>query len=240
MRRVLVALVLLPLIPLAAVACLWDPGHPHRRGQGDARGRRGAHRTVREEPAALLRDAPGARRGRTARASRRPRRPSTTRASPATASGAGMRRSPGWKRSGSNWTSSDPSRPVVKEHLYRYHANHGTFLAHRWSRAGADRSKLVEVEAARDQIARALEINPDAHFGREKYQLQALDWIIAPPALGPQYLPNPLGWEPPRVHGPRGPEAGRRGSARARRAGRAGQRLGERRYLQRAERRAPA
>lgn len=91
----------------------------------------------------------------------------------------------------------DAARPEVKEQWYRYHANLGTFLVHRWARNGSDRAKLDEVKAARDEIARALEINPNAHFGREKYQLQAIEWIIDPPnAEGSRYLPNLLGWDP--------------------------------------------
>jgi len=89
-------------------------------------------------------------------------------------------------------SASDPER---KEHLYRYHANVGTFLVHRWARRGADRAKLDEVKAARDEIARALVINPDAHFGREKYQLRALEWVISPPEwITWQDVPNLLGW----------------------------------------------
>ncbi|WP_422927414.1 hypothetical protein [Singulisphaera sp. PoT] len=88
-----------------------------------------------------------------------------------------------------------PSKPEVKEHRYRYHANLGTFLVHRWARQGADRSKLDQVKAARDEIAKALEINPAAHFGREKYQLITLDWLLNPPeVLRYQPLPNILGW----------------------------------------------
>jgi len=41
------------------------------------------------------------------------------------------------------------------------------------------------MKTARDHIARALAIKPDAHFGREAYQLRAMDWIIDPPAFGP-------------------------------------------------------
>ncbi|MBI1323925.1 hypothetical protein GC170_12180 [bacterium] len=86
-----------------------------------------------------------------------------------------------------------PADAETKEHAYRYHANLGTFLVHRWAKQGADRAKIAEVKAARDEIAKALEINPDAHFGREKYQLKALDWIIDPPsAKEGQFLPNLL------------------------------------------------
>jgi len=85
-----------------------------------------------------------------------------------------------------------PGEAETKEHAYRYHANLGTFLVHRWAKQGADRAKIAEVKAARDEIAKALEINPDAHFGREKYQLMALDWIIDPPNSNEQYFPNLL------------------------------------------------
>jgi hypothetical protein len=61
--------------------------------------------------------------------------------------------------------------------------------------AGADRARIDNVKAARDQIARALEINPNAHFGRERYQLKAIEWIIDPPnGDGSEFLPNLLGW----------------------------------------------
>jgi hypothetical protein len=90
----------------------------------------------------------------------------------------------------------DAALPEAKEHRYRYHANLGTFLVHHWARQGANRAKIDGVKAARDQIAKALEINPNAHFGREKYQLNALEWILDPPtAEGPQFLPNLLGWD---------------------------------------------
>lgn len=71
--------------------------------------------------------------------------------------------------------------PTVRDHRYRYLANTGTFWVHRWARNGADRTKLAEVEKARDFIAAAIALNPQAHFGREKYQLKFLEWIITPP-----------------------------------------------------------
>jgi len=69
----------------------------------------------------------------------------------------------------------------IKEHTYRYHANIGTFYIHRWLANGADRQDMTDAEMARDHIAKAIEINPDAHFGREKYQLMAIEWILNPP-----------------------------------------------------------
>ncbi len=92
----------------------------------------------------------------------------------------------------------DVTRPEVKEQLYRYHANLGTFLAHRWVRKGSDRTTIGQVKNARDEIAKALEINPNALIlAREKYQLRVLDWIVDPPksAGGPD-LPNILGLGP--------------------------------------------
>jgi hypothetical protein len=74
--------------------------------------------------------------------------------------------------------------------------NLGTFLVHRWAREGNDRARIDEVKSARDHIAKAIEINPNAHFGREKYQLKALEWIIEPPSVEPyKSLPNLLGIE---------------------------------------------
>ncbi len=68
--------------------------------------------------------------------------------------------------------------PVDHEHRYRYEANLGTFLFHQWLEEGTPMEGLVEAKKGRNHIARAIEINPDAHFGREKYQLMTMDWII--------------------------------------------------------------
>ena len=75
--------------------------------------------------------------------------------------------------------ASDSAR--VGEHEYRYLANLGTFHVHRWIHDGADRSEMADVVRARDLIAQAIALNPDAHFGRERYQLLALEWILQPP-----------------------------------------------------------
>lgn len=86
-------------------------------------------------------------------------------------------------------------------HRYRYLANLGTFYAHRWFRGGANREKLEDLLKARELVARAIEENPDAHFGREKYQLMFIDWLLA----GPRYtedekeakaLGQDTGWVP--------------------------------------------
>jgi len=66
----------------------------------------------------------------------------------------------------------------VGEHRYRYLANLGTFYIHRWLKSGADRGDMADVERSLELIAAAIELNPDAHFGRERYQLLAIDWIL--------------------------------------------------------------
>tara|TARA_R110002072_G_scaffold136813_3_gene279363 strand:+ start:471 stop:1667 length:1197 start_codon:yes stop_codon:yes gene_type:complete len=69
----------------------------------------------------------------------------------------------------------------VGEHRYRYLANLGTFLVHRWLKSGSDREDMTDVERSRELIAAAIELNPDAHFGRERYQLLAIEWILNVP-----------------------------------------------------------
>ncbi len=71
----------------------------------------------------------------------------------------------------------DAKNPQMKEAWYRYYANAGTFRAHRF--LGAKSGDLNEMRRARDYIKRAIEIKPNAHFGRERYQLLAMEWIVA-------------------------------------------------------------
>jgi tetratricopeptide (TPR) repeat protein len=80
---------------------------------------------------------------------------------------------------------ADASNPRVKKHRYRYLANVGTFWAHRWFRQGANRERIDEMKTAREFTKKAIKLNPDAHFGREKYQLLAMEWIITPPKFDP-------------------------------------------------------
>jgi tetratricopeptide (TPR) repeat protein len=71
----------------------------------------------------------------------------------------------------------DAKNSAMKEAWYRYYANAGTFRAHRF--LGAKKQDIGEMKKARDYIKRAMEIKPNAHFGREKYQLLAMEWIMA-------------------------------------------------------------
>lgn len=81
----------------------------------------------------------------------------------------------------------DPTHPMVKDHWYRYHANLGTFYAHRWLRTGADKANTEDLRLAEENIARAIEINASAHFGREKYQLGAIQWLRSGPSAEGEY-----------------------------------------------------
>ena len=85
----------------------------------------------------------------------------------------------------------DKFRTSNEEHSYRYYANLGTFYAHRWFRE-KDPEKTDMKEAGR-LISKAIEINPDAHFGRERYQLLAIYWILDSPTIkGGYYIPTVL------------------------------------------------
>lgn len=59
-------------------------------------------------------------------------------------------------------------KAALKPGLYTTEANWGTFLVHRG-----------DYEAGLAHLRRALEINPDAHFGRERYQVMAVEYLLA-------------------------------------------------------------
>lgn len=68
----------------------------------------------------------------------------------------------------------------AKEHRYRYLSNLGTFHLHRWiTQPQTQReSELGDLRQSEKLIAQAIEDNPDAHFGREIYQLMAIRWLL--------------------------------------------------------------
>lgn len=78
-------------------------------------------------------------------------------------------------------TASGEEPAALADHRYRYLANLGTFHAHRWFNNGANRNDMADLERAVKLISAAISLNPDAHFGRERYQLLALKWILDPP-----------------------------------------------------------
>ncbi len=97
------------------------------------------------------------------------------------------------KRAALDSRKSGTAHDVWKEHDYAYHANLGTFMAHRWFKQGAKPENIAELKRGSDLIARAIAIKPDAHFGREKYQLQAMEWILSAPKFDGEELPSLLG-----------------------------------------------
>ena len=113
MRRVLTAMALLLGLPLSVAACLWDRDTPVDEARGlpevvavlTGRFERNPplfYEMRLERVAAHLRSHPGTSP------------PTTTPGSPATASGAATRRSPGWRRSGSNCPGATPRDPEVQ------------------------------------------------------------------------------------------------------------------------------
>lgn len=77
--------------------------------------------------------------------------------------------------------TEDPTKTKQKDHWYRFYANAGTLYAHRWFGKGANREKMDDLERGRNLIAKAIELNPGAHFGREDVQLATMDWVIEGP-----------------------------------------------------------
>ena len=60
-----------------------------------------------------------------------------------------------------------------------YHANIGTFYVHRWLKSPEEKKSKQDLIDGRDHIDEALKINPDAHFGREWAQQDAIAWILS-------------------------------------------------------------
>jgi tetratricopeptide (TPR) repeat protein len=67
----------------------------------------------------------------------------------------------------------------TSEHRYRYLANLGSFLGNRWATRPAQsrNNDPKDLFAAVGYIDQAIQLNPEAHFGREKYQLMLFRWL---------------------------------------------------------------
>lgn len=76
---------------------------------------------------------------------------------------------------------------------YRFYANRGTFRAHWWFKRGAKSAEIGELKVAESDIQKALEINPQAHFGREATQLEVIRWLVKTPAKA-DYGPSLADW----------------------------------------------
>ena len=73
----------------------------------------------------------------------------------------------------------DVARRKSSDEKYRWYANHGTFLAHGWFKAGAKPENIADLKQSVTEIEKAIEINPEAHFGREGTQLAVLRYFLA-------------------------------------------------------------
>ena len=63
-----------------------------------------------------------------------------------------------------------------KEHEYRYYANLGTIEVHEWLRRNDHTDKSLLDQSIKD-LKKCIEINPDAHFGREIVQVKLVEMI---------------------------------------------------------------
>ncbi len=72
-----------------------------------------------------------------------------------------------------------PDSPSKSEHLYRYFANLGTFEVHRWFGDPANYDDVTLLESGIKNLKEAVDINPDAHFGRERVQILLLEMFLA-------------------------------------------------------------
>ena len=62
------------------------------------------------------------------------------------------------------------------DHRYRMHANLGVFRTHQWIKSAERNTHSEKLKLAIEEVKTALEINPNAHFGRERAHLALLEW----------------------------------------------------------------
>lgn len=89
---------------------------------------------------------------------------------------------PSFAASEDPWQAERPSLhgelPAKDYHAYSAQANWGTFLIHRWIRAGMPPDRIQEAEEARQHIDAAIDIDPNAHAGREVVQSAIIQWLV--------------------------------------------------------------
>ncbi len=77
------------------------------------------------------------------------------------------------------------------DHRYRMHANLGVFRTHQWLKTPERNVHEEKLKLAIEEVTTALQINPNAHFGRERAHLALLEWwqagLHSPGMQGPLY-----------------------------------------------------
>ncbi len=76
---------------------------------------------------------------------------------------------------------SQTARGVTGRGLYTTYANLGTFLIHGSFRAAqaGDAAARERLSEGHGYIRKAIDVNPDAHFGREQWQAAAVEFLLA-------------------------------------------------------------
>lgn len=82
--------------------------------------------------------------------------------------------------------ASQPTRKTSDD-KYRFHANYGTFLVHRWIAQG--KKETSDLKQSIKEIELAMDINPGSHFGREGVQLALQkDWLATKEKRSPAQI----------------------------------------------------
>jgi len=72
----------------------------------------------------------------------------------------------------------DMKNQASKDAWYRYYSNLGTFTSYDLFADDRSPAHLQRLKQAIDLIGKGLKINPNAHFGREAYQLKLVQWVL--------------------------------------------------------------
>lgn len=71
-----------------------------------------------------------------------------------------------------------PGKLTHRQYMeYTNHANLGTFIIHKWLQDGRPKARVADIQASLNHLKKAVEINPDAHAGREWAQIDIISWI---------------------------------------------------------------
>ncbi|MBS1713343.1 MAG: hypothetical protein JST30_03300 [Armatimonadetes bacterium] len=77
------------------------------------------------------------------------------------------------KRQALTAANVQPTKDPMNDPWYRFRANKGTLLIHQWFAQGRPVDKSL-IQKGLDELGLALKINPDAHFGRERVQIEVV------------------------------------------------------------------